>query len=41
MLRFKNKTPLKMLEQAQTFLEASYLFVTSKGFEPPTLRAEI
>ena len=40
-LRFENKTAVKMLKQAWTFLLLFYLFVTAKGFEPPTLRAEI
>jgi hypothetical protein len=40
-LRFENKTAVKMLKQAWTFLLLFYLFVTAEGFEPPTLRAEI
>ena len=40
-LRFENKTAVKMLKQAWTFLLLFYLYVTAEGFEPPTLRAEI
>lgn len=41
MIHFENRVTQKMLEQAQTFFGLLYLFVTSRGFEPPTLRAEI
>jgi hypothetical protein len=33
-LRFENKTAVKMLKQAWTFLLLFYLFVTAKGTEP-------
>lgn len=39
-LRFENKKKLK-LKSKRYFLLMFYLFVTSEGFEPPTLRAEI
>ena len=40
-LRFENTQNKKTLKQAWRFFLLRYLFVTQRGFEPLTLRAEI
>ena len=37
----ENNSNKKTLKQAWRFFLLNYLFVTQKGFEPPTVRAEI